>query len=121
MEKDILLLIKQFVENVKISNEATDFSDKKANKRHNEAIDRYRNIAKKISEGTTDVCGEFFALLQSSDENIAIACAVCIIEIMTSTPEQYQLAVRRIEEYVKTSPNKMKVLGFEMYLKKLKK
>lgn len=114
-------LISEFVQNVKASNEPFDYSDKQAKKRHNASIDKYRSIAKKISTGTSCVCEEFLSLLQDSDEDVAVACAVCIIEIMEPTSEQYNLAVKRIEEYVKTSSNKMKVLGFEMYLKKLKK
>ena len=121
MKNDILVLIKQFIENVKISNEQTDNFDKSANKMHNAAIDQYRKIAKKISHNSVSVCEEFMSLLQSDDENVAVACAVCIIELMTSTPDQYNLAVKRIEEFVKMSKNKMKVLGFEMYLKKLKR
>lgn len=121
MKNDVLALINQFVENVKISNEATDYSDKSANKMHNAAIDQYRKIAKKISHDTDSVCEEFMSLLHSDDENVAVACAVCIIELMKSTQDQYNLAINRIEEFVKMSKNKMKVLGFEMYLKKLKR
>ncbi len=116
-----MALIKQFIENVKISNEEIDYSDKSANKIHNAAIDQYRKIAKKISHNTDSVCEEFMNLLYSDDENVAVACAVCIIELMKSTQDQYNLAIKRIEEFVKTSKNKMKVLGFEMYLKKLKR
>ena len=120
MKNDILALIEQFVENVKISNDTNDYSDKTKIKAHNSAIDKYRKIAKKISHGTDSVCEEFMNLLLSDDEDVAIACAVCIIELMKSTPKQYDLAVKRIEDFVKTSKNKIKVSGFELYLKKLK-
>lgn len=114
-------LIAEFIQNVEVSNIAFDYADKKAKKRHNLAIDKYRSIAKKLSNGTNTVCDEFFSLLHSPNENIAVACAVCVIEIMESSPEQYSSAVKRIEEYVKNTSNKIKALGFEIYLKKLTK
>lgn len=118
---DINNLIAEFIRNVEISHEQFDYADKEAAKRHNCAIDQYRKIAQRISEGTTQVCHEFMALLQSPSEDVAIACAVCIIELMVSTPEQYSTAVKYIERYVETSSNKINVIGFKLYLKKLKK
>jgi len=119
MGKDVLVLIKQFIENVKISNEIVDYSDKVKVKERNSAIDKYRKIAKKIAHNTDSVCDEFMSLLLSDDENVAVACAVCIIELMKSSPNQYDLAVKRIEDFVKTSKNKIKVSGF--IFKKIKK
>lgn len=118
---NINVLIEEFIQNVKFANEPINYADKQAVKKHNAATDKYRKTAKKISDETSGVPNQFLILLRSSDENVSIACAVCIIELMKHTGDQYQLAVSAIEKYVKTSKNKINVMGFEIYLKNLKK
>ena len=121
MKKNIQTLIEEFIAQVYISSEKFDYTDKVARKRHNAAIHKYRAIAKKIAQDSTEVCEEFMQLLKNPSEDVAVACAVCIIELMAHTPEQYAMAVARIEEFVKTSNNQELVLGFEFYLKDLKR
>lgn len=42
MKKDINLLIDRFIQKVGISNQPIDYSDRRARKRHNDAVDAYR-------------------------------------------------------------------------------
>ena len=121
MSINVSELIAEFIKNAEIANEKFDYTDKKAAKKHNAAAATYRKTAKRLAEGTTEVRPEFMELLQSSSEDVAISCAACIIELMVFTPEQYSAAVEYIEKYVKTSSNKINVIGCTLYLKKLKK
>lgn len=121
MKKNIETLIEEFIKQVYISSEKFDYTDKVARKKHNDAIRKYRAIAQNIAQGSTEVCEEFMQLLKNPSEDVAVACAVCIIELMPHTPKQYAMAVARIEKFVETSNNQELVLGFEFYLKDLKR
>ena len=105
-----------------------DYGNKTEIERHNKAIENYRKIAEKIKKkGDSSEMDNFVELLNNDNQDIKIACAVCIIEILDS--EEYKekalLTIKEYLEYLKshaTSQHEnINKIGFELYLKKYNK
>lgn len=82
---------------------------------HNKAIDQYRNAAKKINEFYPDKIDTFLTLLKDNNPHIRLCCAVCVVELMSTTENQKYIAVEQVR-YEMENGNAIPLLGWKFWM-----
>lgn len=107
--------LQMFIDNVLLTRN-TRYESRIAVHRHNKAVDKYRYAAKIINKYFPEKIESFCELLDSDNVEIRICCAVCIVELLSATSEQKQLAINQIKEEIEKG-NAFPISGWKMWLK----
>ena len=74
-------LLQKFINGVKCTIDV-DYANKNSVKKNNKGVDQYRQAAKQINEQFPDQKDNFASLLNHPTNEVKVACAVCMIELM---------------------------------------
>ena len=111
-------LIQMFIDVTK-QTKNVDYSDKASIREHNILVDKYRNIAQIINTNFPEHIKDFELLLNSDDERTRICCAVCIVELFSTTLSEKQRAIDTINQYIISAEDKVEKMGLNIWLKNI--
>ena len=75
-----------------------DYGDKKAVNKNNYGVKMYRKVAAMIGQYYPEKVTEFADLIESPDQDLRVACAVCILSLMNTDTVCKERALKLIQE-----------------------
>ena len=113
-------LIKRFVVGVE-KTKNIDYLDRASIRRNNAGVDQYRKAAKQIGEVYPERVEDFAILLNSDDLRLRKCCAICMVELMNCSDEQYDRAYSTVLELYLSCTDSLERLNTEYWLERNKK
>ena len=93
-----------------------DYSNRISVRMNNQGVLQYRNAAKNISEYFPEKIEDFSNLLFNEDAKIRICCAVCLVELMSCSKKQRELAINTVKNYIQTTSAPSEKRGFSIWM-----
>lgn len=89
-----------------------DYASRISVAKYNSLARRCTKIVKKIDKYYHDRIDDFLALLDCDEWDVRVACAVCVIQDISCTEEQRQLAIHLIRKYIEEAADPIEARAF---------
>ena len=113
-------LYKRFIAGVD-KTRTIDYLDRASIRRNNAGVDQYRKAAKQIGELYPERIDDFAILLKSDDKKLRKCCAICMVDLMNLSDEQYDRAYSTAYEIYLSCTDRIEIIHTEYWLEKNKK
>ena len=113
-------LCKRFIAGVD-KTRTIDYLDRTSIRRNNAGVDQYRKAAKQIGELYPELIDDFAFLLNCDDLILRKCVAICMVDLMNLSDEQYDRAYSTVYELYLSCTDRLEIIGTKYWLEKNKK